>query len=100
MRHLRLSLRADGRLQHGQHLERTGGRPQLKGAHPPGRPRLAGYAHRALALGVLDDEVNRFFAEALATIGEELSPEYLQPTLLKTGEMCCKCKVLLGQGQR
>ena len=30
---------------------------------------LAGYAHRALALGVLDDEVNRFFAEALATIG-------------------------------
>lgn len=42
-----------------------------------------------------DDEVNRFFAEALATIGEELSPEYLQPTLLKTGEMVCKCKVLL-----
>ena len=40
---------------------------------------LAGYAHRALALGVPDDEVNRFFAEALATIGEELSPEYLQP---------------------
>ena len=56
---------------------------------------LAGYAHRALALGVPDDEVNRFFAEALATIGEELSPEYLQPTLLKTGEMVCKCKVLL-----
>jgi len=56
---------------------------------------LAGYAHRALALGVLDDEVNRFFAEALATIGEELSPEYLQPTPLKTGEMVCKCKVLL-----
>ena len=43
----------------------------------------------------VDDEVNRFFAEALATIGEELSPEYLQPTLLKTGEMVCKCKVLL-----
>ena len=56
---------------------------------------LAGYAHRALALGVPDDELNRFFAEALATIGEELSPEYLQPTLLKTGEMVCKCKVLL-----
>ena len=56
---------------------------------------LAGYAHRALALGVPDDEVNRFFAEALATIGEELSPEYLQPTLLKTGEMVCKRKVLL-----
>ena len=56
---------------------------------------LAGYAHRVLALGVPDDEVNRFFAEALATIGEELSPEYLQPTLLKTGEMVCKCKVLL-----
>lgn len=56
---------------------------------------LAGYAHRALALGVPDDEVNRFFAEALATIGEELSPEYLQPTLLKTGEMVCKCKALL-----
>ena len=56
---------------------------------------LAGYAHRALALGVPDDEVNRFFAEALATIGEELSPEYLQPTLLKTGEMVCKCKVCL-----
>ncbi len=56
---------------------------------------LAGYARRALALGVLDDEVNRFFAEALATIGEELGPEYLQPTLLKTGEMACKCKALL-----
>lgn len=56
---------------------------------------LAGYARRALALGVLDDEVNRFFAEALATIGEELDPEYLQPTLIKTGEMVCKCKALL-----
>ena len=56
---------------------------------------MAAYAHHALVLGYTDDEVNRFFAEALATIGEELSPEYLQPTLLKTGEMVCKCKVLL-----
>ncbi len=53
-------------------------------------------ARRALALGRMDDEVNRFFAEALATIGEELPPEYLQPTLQKTGEMAYQCKALLG----
>ncbi len=60
---------------------------------------LAGYARRALALGVTDDEVNRFFAEALATIGEELGPEYLQPTLQKTGAMVCKCKALLDRAR-
>lgn len=57
-------------------------------------------ARRALALGRKDDEVNRFFAEALATIGEELPPEYLQPTLQKTGEMACKCKALLDTAER
>ncbi len=53
-------------------------------------------ACRALALGRKDDEVNRFFAEALATIGEELDATYLQPTLQKTGEMARQCKALLG----
>ena len=57
-------------------------------------------ARRALALGRMDDEVNRFFAEALATIGEELPPEYLQPTLQKTGEMAAKCKALLDKAER
>ena len=56
---------------------------------------LAADARRAMALGVMDDEVNRFFAEALATIGEELDATYLQPALQKTGEMAAKCKALL-----
>lgn len=56
---------------------------------------LAADARRAMALGVADNEVNRFFAEALSTIGEELSPEYLQPALQKTDEMVFKCKALL-----
>ena len=50
-----------------------------------------------MALGATDADVNRFFAEALATIGEELGTEDLQPTLQKTGEMLCKCQELLAK---
>ena len=56
---------------------------------------IADYAHRAMALGCMNEDVNRFFAEALATIGEELDTEYLLPAVKRTGEMACKCKALL-----
>lgn len=56
---------------------------------------IAAYARRAMMLGCVDEDVNRFFAEALATIGEELDAEYLLPAVKKTGEMACRCKALL-----
>ena len=42
-----------------------------------------------------DDEVNRFFCEALFRIGYEESVETLLPTVLKVGEIHLKCMALL-----
>lgn len=56
---------------------------------------MAAYAYHALALGYTDDEVNRFFAEGLFYIGEDLSIEQLLPHVLRVGEINLKCMALL-----
>lgn len=49
----------------------------------------------ALMLGYTDDAVNRFFAEGLLYIGEEMTVEQLLPHVLKVGEINLKCMALL-----
>ena len=56
---------------------------------------MAAYAYHADVLGYSDDEVNRFFCEALFKIGYEESTEALLPTVLKVGEINLKCMALL-----
>lgn len=56
---------------------------------------MAAYAYHALVLGYTDDEVNRFFAEGLFYIGEDLSIEQLLPHVLRVGEINLKCMALL-----
>ncbi len=56
---------------------------------------MAAYAYHALMLGYTDDEVNRFFAEGLFYIGEDLTVEQLLPHVLKVGEINLKCMALL-----
>ncbi|WP_407398080.1 hydroxylamine reductase [Treponema sp.] len=56
---------------------------------------MAAYAYHADVLGYSDDEVNRFFCEALFKIGYEETVENLLPTVLKVGEMNLKCMALL-----
>ncbi len=56
---------------------------------------IAAYAYHALMLGYTDDEVNKFFAEGLFYIGEDLSVEQLLPHVLKVGEINLKCMALL-----
>lgn len=58
---------------------------------------MAAYAHHAAMLGYQDQEVNHFFAQALAAIGEDLSGDELLPLVLKTGEINLKCMALLDQ---
>ena len=59
---------------------------------------LAGYAHRVLALGV-PGRRGEPLAEALATIGEELSLS-TQPTLLENRRDGLQVQGAAGQGQR
>lgn len=56
---------------------------------------MAAYAYHASVLGYRDDEVNRFFCEALFKLGYEESVETLLPTVLKVGEINLKCMELL-----
>lgn len=56
---------------------------------------MAAYAYHALMLGYTDDEVDRFFAEGLLCIGEDLTVEQLLPHVLKVGEINLKCMELL-----
>ena len=56
---------------------------------------MAAYAHHAMVLGYSDEEVNRFFAKALFTVGEELSVEELLPTVMEVGEKNLRCMELL-----
>ena len=56
---------------------------------------MAAYAYHALMLGLSDEEVNRFFADGLFAVGEELTAEQLLPTVLKVGEVNLKCMALL-----
>lgn len=56
---------------------------------------MAAYAYHSLMLGYIDDEVNRFFAEGLFYISENLTVEELLPHVLKVGEINLKCMALL-----
>lgn len=56
---------------------------------------MAAYAYHASVLGYTDDEVNKFFCEALFKIGYEESVDELLPTVLKVGEINLKCMELL-----
>ena len=54
------------------------------------------YACRAAALGHTDHEVNRFFHQALFSIGEEsFGVRELLPVAMKFGEMDLRCMALL-----
>ncbi len=56
---------------------------------------MAAYAHHAWMLGFQDPEVNHFFGEGLAAIGEDLPADQLLNLVLKTGEVNLKCMALL-----
>ena len=56
---------------------------------------MSAYAYLANVMDYEDDEVNRFFCEALFRIGYEESVETLLPTVLKVGEIHLKCMALL-----
>ena len=56
---------------------------------------MSAYAYHANVLNYEDDEVNRFFCEALFKIGYEESIETLLPTVLKVGEINLRCMALL-----
>ena len=56
---------------------------------------MAAYAYHAMVLGYTDDEVNAFFYEGLAAVGEDYNMEQLLPLVLKVGEINLKCMVLL-----
>ena len=59
---------------------------------------MAAYACRAAALGHADDEVNRFFHQALFAVGEEsFGMQELLPVVSKFGEMELRCLTLLEQ---
>lgn len=56
---------------------------------------MAAYAYHANVLGYTDDEVNKFFCEALFKIGYEENSDALLPAVLKVGEINLKCMALL-----
>jgi len=56
---------------------------------------MAAYAHHAMVLGYADEELNRFFARALFTVGEELDMEQLLPVVLEVGKYNLGCMALL-----
>lgn len=58
---------------------------------------MAAYAHHAMVQGYTDDEVNRFFAKALFSIGEDWDTEDLLPVALEIGEKTLKCMELLNK---
>lgn len=56
---------------------------------------MAAYAYHAAVLGYTDEDVNKFFCEALFAIGYEEETERLLPLVLKVGEINLKCMALL-----
>ncbi len=56
---------------------------------------MAAYTHHAMVLGYTDEEVERFFAKALAAIGEEWGMDELLPIVMEVGEKNFKCMALL-----
>ena len=58
---------------------------------------MAAYAHHAMVLGYMDDEVNLFFAKALFAVGEDWGMDELLPIVMDVGEKNLKCMALLDQ---
>ena len=58
---------------------------------------MAAYAHHAMVLGYMDDEVNLFFAKALFAVGEDWGMDELLPIVMEVGEKNLKCMALLDQ---
>ncbi len=56
---------------------------------------MAAYAYHAAVLNYKDEEVNKYFYEALQGISKDLSVEELTTLVLKTGEINLKCMELL-----
>ncbi|NLN71674.1 MAG: hydroxylamine reductase [Thermoplasmatales archaeon] len=56
---------------------------------------IAAYAYHAKALGYRDPEVNAFFYEALAAIGESSDFDHLLKVTMETGQANLKCMALL-----
>lgn len=56
---------------------------------------MAAYAHHALVLDYIDDEVNNYFYKALCAIGSDLEMNELLPLVLETGRINLKCMELL-----
>lgn len=56
---------------------------------------MAAYAHHAAVLKYADEDVNKYFYEALQGISKDLSADELTALVLKTGEINLKCMELL-----
>lgn len=56
---------------------------------------MAAYAHHARILNYVDEEVDKFFFEALQAISKDLSTDELLQLVLKTGKINLKCMELL-----
>ena len=56
---------------------------------------MAAYAHHARILNYIDEEVDKFFFEALQAISKDLSTDELLQLVLKTGKINLKCMELL-----
>ena len=56
---------------------------------------MAAYAYHALMLGYADEDVMKYFHEALYALGSSWTGERLLPLVLKTGEINLKCMSLL-----
>ena len=56
---------------------------------------IAAYAHHAAILNYKDEEVNKYFYEALQAIAKDLTADELTALVLKTGEINLKCMELL-----
>lgn len=56
---------------------------------------MSAYAYHAMVLGYTDDELNRFFCEALASVGSGMSKEELLDMVLQVGKHNLDCMALL-----
>lgn len=56
---------------------------------------VAAYAYHALVLGYSDEELNRFMAKALFSVGEDWDMELLLPIVLEVGKYNLTCMELL-----
>ena len=54
---------------------------------------VAAYAYHAMALGYMDEELNRFFGKALSAIGEDWGMEELLPIVLEVGKYNLTCMI-------